>query len=52
MLFREVIAVYCENHTKVEINSVGLMQSFSMLKQVICTRVKHKLHYTITEFLT
>jgi hypothetical protein len=32
--FREEIAVYYENHMK-QIQSVGTMQSFSMLKQLV-----------------
>jgi hypothetical protein len=34
MLFREKIVVYFENHIK-HINSMGKMQSSSMLKQVV-----------------
>jgi hypothetical protein len=34
MLFREIIAVYCDNHMK-RTHSVGRMQSFSVLKQVV-----------------
>jgi hypothetical protein len=34
MLFRETVAVYCENHTE-HTHTVGRMQSFSMLKQVV-----------------
>jgi hypothetical protein len=34
MLFREKIAVYCENHMK-QIYFMDRMQSFSMLKQVV-----------------
>jgi hypothetical protein len=36
MLFRERVAVYCEDHTE-HINTlcVGRMQSFSVLKQVV-----------------
>jgi hypothetical protein len=36
MLFKETVAVYCENHTKnTRIHSVGKMQSFGMLTQVV-----------------
>jgi hypothetical protein len=36
MLFREKTTVHCENHTKhTQIHSVGRMQSFSMLNQVV-----------------
>jgi hypothetical protein len=34
MLFREIIAVYFENHTKHY--SVGRMQKAKILKQVVC----------------
>jgi hypothetical protein len=36
MLFREAVAVYCEKHTNLQIHSVGRMQSYIMLKQVVC----------------
>jgi hypothetical protein len=35
MLCRETVAVYCENHTEHQIHSVGRMQSFSVLKQMV-----------------
>jgi hypothetical protein len=36
MLFREIIAVCCENHTEhTQVHSVGRMQRFSMLRQVV-----------------
>jgi hypothetical protein len=51
MLFRETVAVYCENHTKcIYIHSVGRMQSSSMLRQVVhivttgLQRVKSAIH--------
>jgi hypothetical protein len=37
MLFRETVAVYCENHTEhTDTPCEDRMQSFSMLKQVVC----------------
>jgi hypothetical protein len=36
--FSEIIVVYCENHMKKLIHSVGKMQSFSMLKRVVAHR--------------
>jgi hypothetical protein len=36
MLFKEIIAVYSENHTKhTKIHSVGKMQSYWSLEQVV-----------------
>jgi hypothetical protein len=39
MLFREIIAIYCENHMKnthiYSLYSVSRKQSFSMLKQMV-----------------
>jgi hypothetical protein len=36
MLFRETVAVYCENHKEhTEIHSVGRMQSFITLDQMV-----------------
>jgi hypothetical protein len=35
MLFGETVAVYCENIRNTQIYSVGRMQSFSMLKQMV-----------------
>jgi hypothetical protein len=35
MLFKEIIVVYFEKHTKHIINSVGKMQSYRFLKQVV-----------------
>jgi hypothetical protein len=35
MLFRETVAVYCENRTEHRYTLVGRMQSFSMLKQMV-----------------
>jgi hypothetical protein len=37
MLLREKITVCCENHTNTQVHSVGRMQGFSMLIQVIHT---------------
>jgi hypothetical protein len=37
MLFGETVAIYCENHKKYKIYSVGKMQRFSMLKQTVHT---------------
>jgi hypothetical protein len=35
MLFRDTVAVYCENHTEhTNTVCVGIMQNFSMLKRV------------------
>jgi hypothetical protein len=36
ILLREIIAVYCENHTRnSQIHSVGITKMFSMLKRLI-----------------
>jgi hypothetical protein len=35
MLFRETVAVYCENHAEHKYTLWGRIQSFSMLKQVV-----------------
>jgi hypothetical protein len=35
MMFKEIIAVYSENHIKPINNSVGEMQSYRLLKQVV-----------------
>jgi hypothetical protein len=35
MLFRETVAVYCENHTKHTDTLLGRLQGFSVLKQVV-----------------
>jgi hypothetical protein len=36
MLFREIVAIYSENHTKhTYTHSVGRIQSFRVLKQVV-----------------
>jgi hypothetical protein len=35
MMFKETVAVYCENHMEHTTHSVGRMQSFGMLKQVV-----------------
>jgi hypothetical protein len=34
ILYREIVAVYCENHIK-HTDSVGKLQSYLMLKQVV-----------------
>jgi hypothetical protein len=34
--FRGIIGVYCENRRNTQIHCVGRMQSFSVIKQVVC----------------
>jgi hypothetical protein len=35
MLFKEIIAVYCENHAEPTTNTLGKMLSYLLLKQVV-----------------
>jgi hypothetical protein len=35
MLFKEIIAVYCQNHIKTHTHSAGKEQSYLTLKQVV-----------------
>jgi hypothetical protein len=35
IMFRETVAVYCENHTEHTNDCAGRMQSFTMLKQMV-----------------
>jgi hypothetical protein len=37
MLFKEIIAIYCENHTEhINMRRVSKMQNLLVLKQVVC----------------
>jgi hypothetical protein len=51
MLFREAVAIYCENHTR---HSVGRMQNLSMLKQVVHVEplLLKGLNYENTEWIS
>jgi hypothetical protein len=44
ILYRETVTVYRENHTEHKY-SVGTMQSFNVLQQVVCTVIKCKCVY-------
>jgi hypothetical protein len=53
MLFRETIALYCENIEETQIYSAGGMQSFSVLKQAvhIVTTVTQKINTFQNKFI-